>query len=368
MGVAPFRLLKRAAQRVWSGPLGRLAKFARWSIPSCWELLFPPAAGERRLLVAYDLATQPFSIGDILSYQAASLVLRDQYRLSAVDFALIYDSRRPACIDPAFGHINNDNVLSHVSSVLAAAQFNPHHGSLFVFDSHKQFRRFVANGDGEYRVWPSAITFAEGKYLFYAIQNEVFYNYFQAHRTFPPLSCRPFLKRWADQFVREHAGSAIPVSIQLRNNPLFGAYRNSLIDVWLEFFQHCQDRYPVRFILIGTRAEVDERIRRHPNVIVAKDHGTSLEQDLALVSASAMHLGASSGPCIMAFFSHKPFLIVNTDIIPERYRGLIVEDGFFRFCFSGALQRLAVGPETVEMLTREFERMYASLRNSALAA
>src|SRR5271170_3866155 len=155
MGSVPMQLFKRAGRMFASGAFGRLAALARWTIPGCWELLFPPRQVERRLLIVYDLATQPFSIGDILSCQGASLVLREQYRLDKVDFALVYDSTKPACADPAFSYINGENVLYHVNSVLAAAQVNPHHGSLFIFDGHKEFQRFLVNSGAHYRVWPT---------------------------------------------------------------------------------------------------------------------------------------------------------------------------------------------------------------------
>ncbi len=63
----------------------------------------------------------------------------------------------------------------------------------------------------------------------------------------------------------------------------------------------------------------------------------------------------------MAAFNTKPYLFVNTDIMPDSYRGMIREDGFLRPCFAGPLQRLAVGPETTELLIAEFARMWEAV-------
>ena len=46
---------------------------------------------DRRLLIIYDFSTQPFSIGDILIVQEASLVLRENFDVHTIDFAFVYD-------------------------------------------------------------------------------------------------------------------------------------------------------------------------------------------------------------------------------------------------------------------------------------
>ncbi len=74
--------------------LGRRVKTAaallRWHFRAFSDLVAPDAlSGRRRLLVIYDFSSQPFSIGDILVIQEASLVLRQVAGVDRVDLALV---------------------------------------------------------------------------------------------------------------------------------------------------------------------------------------------------------------------------------------------------------------------------------------
>jgi hypothetical protein len=325
------------------------------------------------LLVIYNLSSQPFSIGDILVIQEASLVLREKYQLDLVDFVLVYDPKQPALRNPSFAAINEKNALFHLASVLPVAQVNQHLGSLFVFNSHLHLHRFIAdNSDLYYYVWPSAWQFAQQDYLYYEVLNDLLYNYYKEHGTIPHLSCGQYLIDWALAFYQEQVYPQVPVTVQVRNNKAFGVHRNLNIECWLEFFQHCEERYPVKFVVICAVAEIDDRMRQCPNVVIAKDYHTSIEQDLALIHGAAIHMGASSGPGSMAVFNSKPYLIVNTDAVPHLHHpNLIIQEGeFLQYCFATPLQRFTVGPETSQLLIAEFARMWsavdvASWRSSA---
>ena len=65
----------------------------------------------------------------------------------------------------------------------------------------------------------------------------------------------------------------------------------------------------------------------------------------------------------MAWFNSKPYLMVNTTYKTGEFfeqPGMIhkVEDGIQRFWFAGPLQSVANGPESTELLIREFEKMW----------
>ena len=355
---------KRATSRLFGlayRSIRRSVGFFRWAYPTLGNVLSSTQSKERRLLAIYDLSSQPFSIGDILVIQEASLVLRERHHADMVDFALVYDPKYPASSDQAFASITQRNVMYHLASILPVAQVNQHLGSLFVFNSHLHLQRFIADSADLYHVWPPAWQFAEPKYLYYTVFNDLLYNYYKEHGRIPRLSCRQFLIDWAQAFYREHVYSQVPITVQVRNIKAFGAHRNLNLECWLEFFHHCEERYPVKFVIICALTEVDDRMRQCPNVIIVKDYHTSIEQDLALIHTAAIHMGASSGPGTMAVFNTKPYLCVNTDLVPHLYRDMIREDGFLRFCFAGPLQRYAVGPETIELLIAEFAKMWAAV-------
>lgn len=355
---------KKAASQLFGRvyrPIKRSAGFFRWSYPILGKLLSPIRPDERRLLAIYDLSSQPFSIGDILVIQEASLVLRERHNLDMIDFALVYNPKRPAPSDPAFSNITEENAMYHLASILPVAQVNQHLGSLFIFNSHLHLQRFIADNADLYQTWPPAWQFAEANYLNYTVFNDLLHSYYTKYGFIPHLSCRQFLTDWAQAFYQEHIYPQVPVTVQVRNNKTFGTHRNLRLDCWLKFFHHCEERYPVKFVIICARAEVDDRLRHCPNVLIAKDYHTSIEQDLALIHTAAIHMGASSGPAAMAIFNAKPYLIVNTDLVPHLYCDMIREDRFLRFPFADPLQRFALGPESTELLIAEFAKMWATV-------
>jgi hypothetical protein len=327
------------------------------------RLILPAGAGERRLLVIYDLSSQPFSIGDILVFQEASLVLRSIHNLGEVDFAIVYDPKNPGASDPVFASITETNVLFNLASILPVAQVNEHLGSLLVFNSHIQLHRFIADNGGFYHIWPSGWQASTREYLYYSVFNDLLYPYFKEHGSVPHLTCRQFLMDWARLFYKEHAHPQVPVTVNIRNNKVLGTHRNLDLDVWLQFFQFCETRYPAKFVVICATAEIDDRLRRCQNVIFAKDYRTGVEQDLALIRSSAIHMGASSGPATMAWFSSKPYLIVNTDLNPDLYHPVIVkhEENVISFAFATPVQRFTVGAETTGLLIKEFARMWEAI-------
>lgn len=341
-------------------PIRRALGILRWISPTLNGLFSSTGLDDRRLLMIYDLSSQPFSIGDILVIQEASLVLREKYHLGSVDFALVYNPQRPASTDPSFAKITETNVLYHLASILPAAQVNQHHGSLFIFNSHSRLQRFISDSADLYQVWPSALKFAERQYMYYTVFNDLLHNYYEEHGTIPHLSCRQHMIDWAQTFYCQHVYPDLPVTVQLRNNKGFATHRNSRLECWLEFFRYCEERYQVKFVVVGALSEVDERMRQCSNVIIAKDYFTNIEQDLALIHSAAIHMGASSGPGAMAVFNGKPYLYVNTDPLP-RLNVLVREGSFLRYEFANPLQRQTLGPETTELLIEEFDRIWNSI-------
>ena len=342
----------RALQRYVKRALGVF----RWSA-AAGRAVAGSQAG-RRLLVVYDLASQPFSVGDILVFQEASLVLCEIHQLSVVDFAVVYDPAQPVMSYPVFSHIDAGSFLFHLSSILPAAQVNPRLGSAFVLDSRRFLETLIAEHADSYEVWPPMGLYAGREYLLYYCFNDLFHDFYREHGALPSLASRPAAKKWAAEFIARHAGSDTAVTVQLRRNPTNPA-RNSDYDAWLSFFAHSAGRYSVRFIVICSAHEIDPRFANLPNVVIAKNQHTTLEQDLALIEGAAIHMGAASGPGTIAQFNRKPYCIFRWNINPALFRGVTRDGHRYRYAFSTELQSWIVEPETRELLIAEFERMWA---------
>ncbi len=220
-------------------PIRRVVRFITWIFPSLSRLLFPRPLGERRLLLIYDTSSQPFSVGDILLMQEGSLVLREKHHLDMVDFALVYDPKHPACSDPAYSSITENNAMYHLASILPVAQVNQHLGSLFLFNSRRNLQRFIADNTDLYHVWPSGWKFASRDYLYYEFFNNLLYDHYKKHGSVPRLTCRQFLVDWAQVFYEKHVRPQVPVTVNARNNMAYQTHRNLHLESWLEFFHHC---------------------------------------------------------------------------------------------------------------------------------
>lgn len=335
----------------------------RWLFASVNPVIAAGNESQKRLLMIYDYSSQPFSIGDVLIFQEISLVLRDDLGLGKVDFALVYDPARPVVPDPAFGHLDAKSFLFHLSAVLPAAQVNPYLGSLMLFDSHAHLESHVSANISRYHVWPGPAQYAAREYLYYECFNKFLPAYFGRHGRVPKLESRPAAVKWAAAFFERHLNNHVPVTVQLRRNPQNPA-RDSNYDAWLEFFGRCMHAYPAKFILICAHSEIDARFRSMVNVIIAKDLGTSVEQDLALIEGAAIHLGASSGPGTIAQFNDKPYCIFNS-VMPDKFvTGFTVEGNRGRFAFSTQFQYWITDRENADLLEVEFERLWNS--NAAL--
>ena len=321
---------------------------------------------DKRVIVIFDLSSQPFNIGDFILIQEAALVLCRRNGIELADIAIVHETRLPAS-SIEFSSINEDNVFYHLASILPVAQINQNLGSVFIFNSHRQLERHLTDNIDNYIVWPSPIQYAAKDYVYYRALNDVIFEYFTEFNSIPFFKCRDFLNTWVESFFLEKLNLNIPVTVNLRNNKLFGTHRNSDMDVWYLFFKNCIGKYPVKFIIIGSLKEVDSRMRNLENVIIAKDFNTGIEQDLALISNSAFHLGAPSGPISMAWFCGKPYLMFSWDADIKKYRGLKLDsDGFYRFGFANELQKMTKKKETPELLATEFEIIWGKLKLSDL--
>lgn len=316
---------------------------------------------QTRLLMIYDFGSQPFSIGDVLVFLAASEAIRHKQQLSKVDFAFVFEADSPVIDDPAFSHINSENFRGRLADITTISSMLPAIGSTLIFDSHAALENFVESNQEGYFVWPDIFKYASREYLYYYIFNELLFDLYENSGYFPELQITAPLKLWAEEFVLRHAKNQTPVSVQLRRNAK-DPRRNSNYDEWLAFFEEAHLRHGVKFILIGDGSESDPRFNQCPGLVIAKNFGTSLVQDLALITVCRFHIGASSGPSVMSVFSKKPYCLFNTDVRGDLLKGSIMEGKRSRLFFASPIQSMVAGNETRQILMGEFERIQSALK------
>ena len=327
--------------------------------------LFLKVKNKKRLLIIYDLTTQPFSIGDILTVQEASLVLKENCQVDLIDFAIVCDQDVLKKSSIFFKKINSDNYFFYLSSILPVTQVNPFLGSIHAFNSYEQLNTYISANYDDVKIWPSGwrvkIT---REYLYYTIFEDLLYPYFLKMGRVPKLSSRKPLEIWAKNFYQKYAGGDLPVTVNIRNNQFFQKSRNVNIDIWIDFFKYAEKNYRVKFFVICALSEIDDRLKLMPNVVVIKDWNTNIEQDLALIDLSAIHLGAASGPASMAFFSDKPYLIVKGEMHLQHFsnKNLIKysKENIQQFVFANKNQRFLRGEESLDMLIENFNEIWES--------
>jgi hypothetical protein len=323
----------------------------------------PAEEGARKLLAVVDFCAQPYSIGDLLIYMTGSLVAARAAGADKIDFCLVSDpDSTPA--DPIMARlVTRDNHYQHLMSLLPIMQLNPLLGAIHVFDSTADFHAYLLRNEAGSHLWPSRADLAAKKYMYYD-NIKAIHRFHQRHSTILGPRFNGDLRRWVLGFFQRQAGARVPVSINLRNNPEIHAHRNSNLPAWKAFFETCNDRYPVQFIVTCATSEIDERIRACPNVVFAKDHHSSIIQDLALIHHSAFHMGASSGPATIPLLGTSPYHIFHCDMLPHvnLYEGAVVRSDEFnlRFAFAQGLQSFGIVPETTEVILHQFERIWSS--------
>ncbi|MBN2562027.1 MAG: hypothetical protein JXQ75_13965 [Phycisphaerae bacterium] len=316
---------------------------------------------EKRILMLWDFRSQPYSIGDLLILQGLSVVLCAEHEVDAVDICLLADPSCPA--RPSFRELDVDesNYMASVLSLIPVALIGDRVADLHLFSSVAAIEDYVADHAHRYHIWPSGYDF--GSKIDLARPNMRQVAAFHArHGHVPELVLRKSLLAWGRSFMSRHARGRVPFVVQIRNAGAYNPTRNSRMDAWLALFRFCQERFPVMFFVVCSRQEVDDRLRTVENVVVAKDHGTTVDQDLALISCSAAFMGMSSGPSSLVWFSKKPYSVANVHVDPFACEGWLVPRPWgFGIVFGTEQQRFLTGAETEESLIGEFRRLYAAI-------
>lgn len=305
---------------------------------------------KKRILGIYDFSRSPFTLGEILVFQELTLVLRMVHQADKIDLIWLYDpdSFRRDC------GLNRDNYHYFFSRLLPLAHVNPHLGSFMLMDSAEMLESYLADYQERYVIVPP---YQDAKGRTVRLYSEYF-NYicdvFADHGHIPDLSCRPAMVSWGRLFMDKLVGPRIPVVVHMRNASDNTA-RNANLECWLDFFEHCQKRSDTCFIVIGEKNQLDERFRSLSNLFFAKDHGTTAEQDMALIQACCFYLGSTSGPSNMAVFSQTPYVIFNPRPSTEK-----LPPGS-QHPFATPLQKLVWQPETTDLLIKEFTELFARI-------
>ncbi|MEI6259984.1 MAG: hypothetical protein WCR46_08765 [Deltaproteobacteria bacterium] len=323
------------------------------------------STGNKKLLAVYDLATQPLSIGDVLLFVAGATAIAYINQTPSIDYIFISDpSRQPQ--DPVFeDQQSNNNHLLNATKLCPIALLFAKIGSLLILNSFEDFEKYYQDNQSRSILWPSSQEIAARKYMYYDIWR-MLAAYHRAHRDLPQFFTMPGeIQKWVFNFFKTHVGNCISVTINIRNNKEFHMDRNSDIDQLLELFRLTQD-VPIKFIIICSKSEIDDRLLNLSNVVVAKSFSTSIIQDLALIHYAQLHLASASGPATMPILNNKPYIAYNMQgIIP--YLALygdslrIIDQDKAMFSFAAPNQYLRFKQQTAETMLSDLAEAMKSI-------
>lgn len=309
----------------------------------------------------YDLNVMPHSIGDIVTFIAAIQTVRYRNNFDYYDICFIANNKQ--CKENLFNDlITNHNHLHYFQKLVDTIQINNSVKSIYYCNDYEEFYELYQLKRISNFVWPELPAINNKEYLHYRIYNEL-HKFNQEYRFIPNIFNSDFLTKWAFAFFEKHTGDAIPITINIRNNKLFSEHRNARLDAWLDFFSYCREKYPVKFVLICAKSEIDQRYYEFANVLVAKSLDTTISQEISLIANSSLHLGSASGPATICPFVNHPSLLLNADVLPHinLYNGALVpyrDDKHVRLSFSKELQYYSTFPETADYLIDEFEKLW----------
>jgi len=310
-----------------------------------------------------DYNYQPINIGDFILNLLACSVLYKNNHLEYIDVNIISD--------PEFNHADPQlsSLLSHANKqrmifdIIQLLQLLPNVKNIRFFKRTSELLADLNRSSDNNQVhWPPLEKLSNHEYIFYDSMQLVNNCILETH-TYPLLNFSDYQINYALQFYRKHVYPYVPITVNLRNNPFYHGHRNALLEEWKNFFVMAADVYPVKFVIISSFGEIDPEIANMKNVVYAKQHCTSLVDDLSLLFHSAFHLGNASGPSLINYYSEKPYHIFNCDMKPHvhLYRGALIADSdSLRYSFATEYQKFGIVPETADEISRQFEKIWNS--------
>jgi hypothetical protein len=311
----------------------------------------------KKIFAIYDLNIMPYSIGDIITFIA--FVQIAGYRNNTDKYDMCFIANHTGNGDNIFNKlIDKNNRLHYYMKLIDCLQINDSIESIYFCNDYTEFYKLYQSKISDSIPWPPLSVVQSQTYLHYIIYDGI-KNFYNATNLLPPVFNSMNLTKWAYDYFVSCTDNLFPVTINIRNNKLFSQHRNSHIDSWINFFSYCSGKYPVKFIIICAKSEIDERFYECANAIVSKNDNLTISQEIALVASSLFHMGAASGPATIAPFVDHPSILVNADLLPyiDKYNGSLVyfrDNRHVRLSFSKTLQYYSTFPETTEYLIQEF--------------
>ena len=294
----------------------------------------------------WDLRLQPMSLGGLVILAAEMIMQKNIHNAPSALLGIIGNESGDLC---------NENFQSKMPLLSIIKNIEGIDDSVRFFDNHIKFCEYLALHGDEYIIWPKT----DGQSLINYQYGTTFatQEFYQKNKCIPYLNFKEKVQGWAIKFMRDHVLPRIPVVVHLKNKQGESGCSNADFDVWLAFMVSCHTQYEdIVFMIIGNN-ELDRRFFNLPNVIVTKEFGTSLVQELTLLNSAYMFMGMASGPATMSLFSEIPYMIYKNPGHDAQQMDLEIGTSD-HFSFATSKQKMVRIVETPENLLANFQKLY----------
>lgn len=315
-----------------------------------------------------DYSYQHYALGDALTTEMYLAVTAVERNLSHVDLVLGLDTWKPSTDIQAF--ITHENYLGYLNNLFPAYLCQPMLRSMRLIRDRRAFNyMLLSNYVSGVPTWPSLKSHLRRSFPF-PLGHKHINAHFAKHGSIPYLQVPRGYKNWVHDFLNREAHDRVVCTINPRQASLTHVaattYRDAPLGEWYRFIRHVEARYPeVLFVMVGGHDEWEHQLLHFDNVYIPRHHGLELGHELAILLSSDMFIGTSSGFATAATFSPVPYLIVNV----EHFFHYFAEIEVFspRYPFARPNQLLTWQKETADELIAYFERIYATVPQSAYA-
>ena len=183
-------------------------------------------------------------------------------------------------------------------------------------------------------------------------------KFYQKQKLVPQFSFKQSLINQSVIFLKSHK-IKYPITVHLKTS-VFGV---ASLKIWQSFFQYVEKHEPrYTFIILG-EDEISNEIGKLPNIVLAKNHTTSLSLQLALILVSQAFMGIVSGPANCAIFSKVPYMLFKH---PKQHPGFFENELHSKdhFPFATNRQKLYLEFPSLERLKNTFLMLTNNKNNS----
>lgn len=256
----------------------------------------------KKILALWDFNQRLARSGDFMVFLEYLGVLRHEFNLDPnnlrnIDVCFIEDENHYNASQLRFS-----KTYDFKKNLKSSIVVSPHVDSIFSFKSNAEFERFYQQNRKRYIRWPPTVA---SSIIYDCRKIEQFYL---KNKFIPQLGLPVEILDIIYNFYQANVYPALPIILNIRNNPDRSGYRNSNLAEFKAFLKHYEENKAYKFIIVCSKAEIPEDFRDLSNVIFSKDYFEGIEYDLAFVKTSYLTILPSSGMGMIAWHGGVPFI------------------------------------------------------------